>query len=93
VSDPRMELKKAQDYTVGQTTMGLESTTTQMMWMGEGLIGYRKILDPDDIERSLLTVTPEDIQRCACHCLHHSRLGVAVVGPVHDTDEVRGWLG
>ena len=89
----RTELKKAQDYTVGQTTMGLESTTTQMMWMGEGLIGYRKILDPDDIERSLLTVTPEDIQRCACHCLHHSRLGVAVVGPVHDTDEVRGWLG
>jgi predicted Zn-dependent peptidase len=89
----RTELKKAQDYTIGQTTMGLESTTTQMMWMGEGLIGYNKILDPDDIERSLLNVTPEDIQRCACHCLHHSRLGVAVVGPVHDTDEVRGWLG
>ena len=49
----RTELKKAQDYTIGQTTMGLESTTTQMMWMGEGLIGYGKVLDPDDIERSV----------------------------------------
>ena len=30
----RSELKKAQDYAVGQTLMGLESTTNQAMWMG-----------------------------------------------------------
>ena len=89
----RAELKKAQDYTIGQTAMGLESTTNQMMWMGESLVGYRKILDPSEIERSILAVTADEVQRCACHCLNHSRLGIALVGPVHDTEEVRSWLG
>ena len=40
----RIELKKARDYTIGQTLIGLESTTNQMMWMGESLLGYGKIL-------------------------------------------------
>ena len=89
----RTELKKAQDYTIGQTALGLESTTNQMMWMGESLVGYRKILDPAEIEHSILAVTPDEVQRCACYCLNHSRLSIALVGPVHDTEEVRGWLG
>lgn len=86
------ELRKAQDYTIGQTCMGLESTTNQMMWMGESLLGYGKILDPAEVERSLAAVTAEQVQRCACHCLKKGRLGVAVVGPVHDAEEVRAWL-
>ncbi|MEO8352441.1 MAG: pitrilysin family protein [Chthoniobacteraceae bacterium] len=87
------ELQKAKDYTIGQTCMGLESTSNQMMWMGESIIGYGKILDPQEVEVSLGRVTPAEIQRCACHCLNHSRLGVAVVGPVHDAEQIRGWLG
>ena len=88
----RDELKKAQDYTIGQTFMGLESTTNQMMWMGESIIGYGKILDPSEIEERICEVTPADVQAVACHCLHKGRLGVAVVGPVKDADEVRAWL-
>lgn len=87
------ELKKAQDYTIGQTLMGLESTTNQMIWMGESLLGYDKILDPAEIERKLCAVTREDIQRVACYCLNKGRLGVAVVGPVKDTAQLQGWLG
>jgi predicted Zn-dependent peptidase len=88
----KSELKKAQDYTVGQTLMGLESTTNQMMWMGESLLGYGHILDPAEIEEKICEVTAEEVQKVACHCLDRERLGVAVVGPVKDTDEVRGWL-
>ena len=47
----KVELKKAQDYTVGQTFMGLESTSNQMMWMGESLLGYGKVLNPTQIGR------------------------------------------
>jgi len=86
-----VELRKARDYAIGQTSMGLESTTNQIMWMGESLLGYGKILDPTDLEKKVLEVTPEDIQAVACHCLHRGRLGVAVVGPVKQ-EEVTAWL-
>ena len=86
------ELKKAQDYTVGQTFMGLESTTNQMMWMGESILGYDKILDPSEVEAQVCAVTRDDIQQVACYCLNRGRLGVAVVGPVKDREAIKGWL-
>jgi predicted Zn-dependent peptidase len=85
------ELKKARDYAIGQTSMGLESTTNQMMWMGESLLGYGKILDPSELEKKVMAVEPADVQAVACHCLNRGRLGVAVVGPVKQ-DEVTAWL-
>lgn len=88
----KTELKKAQDYTIGQTFMGLESTSNQIMWMGESLLGYGKILDPSEVERKILNVTPQEIQRVACHCLNRVRLGVAVVGPLKDREKITGWL-
>jgi predicted Zn-dependent peptidase len=89
----RDELRKAQDYAIGQTLMGLESTTNQMMWMGESLLGYSKVHNPEEIEQKVFAVTPEDVQRVACHCLNKGRLGLAIVGPVKSADQVRGWLG
>lgn len=88
----RTELKKAQDYTIGQTFMGLESTSNQIIWMGESILGYGRVLCPVEMERKLLAVTPADIQRVACHCLNRARLGVAIVGPVKDEAAVRRWL-
>jgi predicted Zn-dependent peptidase len=89
----RAELKKAQDYTIGQTLMGLESTSNQIMWMGESLLGYREILDPAEIERRVLAVTPEDVQHTACYCLNRVKLGLAVVGPLKDEARIRSWIG
>jgi predicted Zn-dependent peptidase len=86
------ELRQAQDYTVGQTLMGLESTTNQMMWMGESILGYRKILDPKEVESRVMAVTPEQVREVACHCLDRARLGIAVVGPVKDAAQIKGWL-
>jgi predicted Zn-dependent peptidase len=86
------ELRTAKDYTIGQTLMGLESTTNQAMWMGESLLGYGKVLDPDVVHRKLLAVTPEEVRSVACHCLRRGRLGVAIVGPVKDEARVKEWL-
>ncbi len=88
----KVELKKAQDYTIGQTLMGLESTTNQMMWMGESLLGYSKILNPIEIENRICAVTPEEIQAVACQCLRRGQLGVAVVGPADNAEQLRDWL-
>jgi len=88
----KTELKKAQDYTIGQTLMGLESTSNQIMWMGESLLGYDKVLDPCEVERKILNVTPQEIQRVACYCLNKVRLGVAVVGPLKDQQKIAHWV-
>ena len=85
------ELRKARDYAIGQTLMGLESTTNQMMWMGESLLGYAQVQDPGNVEKKVCAVTADDVQRVACYCLSKGRLGVAVVGPVNEA-EVQGWL-
>jgi len=87
----RNELRKAQDYTIGQMLMGLESTTNQMTWMGESLLGYQKVLDPAEIENRLLAVTPEEVRTVAECCLDRSRLTAAVVGPGSDEEKVRRW--
>jgi len=89
----KQELKKAQDYTVGQTLLGLESTTNQMMFMGESILGYRKVLNPSDIEARLMSVTTADVREVACHCMNRGRLGIAVVGPVKNDAEIRRWVG
>jgi predicted Zn-dependent peptidase len=88
----RSELRQAQDYAIGQTLMGLESTTNQMMWMGESLLGFGHILKPDDVERRLMAVTPEDVRHAAHECLDRRALGLAVVGPVDSEKTVHGWL-
>jgi predicted Zn-dependent peptidase len=88
----RAELQKAKDYTIGQTLMGLESTTTQMMWMGESLVAYENVQNPAEVVEKLNAVQPEDIQRCACYCLNRGRLGVAVVGPTKERERIEGWL-
>jgi predicted Zn-dependent peptidase len=64
-----------------------------MMFMGESILGYRRVLDPGDIETKLMAVTPEDVRKVASHCLDRARLGLAVVGPLKNAEEIRGWVG
>lgn len=78
------QLRRAQDYAVGQTCMGLESTSNQMMWMGESILSHGRVLDPEDVEQRLLAVTREEVREVAQTCLNRSRMAVAIVGPVRD---------
>lgn len=86
------ELRKAQDYTIGQTLMGLESTSNQMNWMGESLLGFGKVIDPADVEKHLLSVTAEEIRALAASCLQRGRLSVAVAGPAPDAEKIAEWI-
>lgn len=86
------ELRQAKDYTIGQTLMGLESTTNQMMWMGESILGYGKIVDPAEVERRLLAVTAEEVQAVARECLTPGRMALAIAGDVPAEERIRPWL-
>jgi predicted Zn-dependent peptidase len=86
------ELRKARDYTLGQTLMGLESTSGQMTWMGESLLSFGRVIPPQEVEERLLAVTPEEIRAVAETCLLRSRLGVAVAGPALAEEKIQSWL-
>ena len=59
------ELREARDYALGQMRMGLESTTNQMFFAGESVLGYGRPGNPDKIEEKVHTITAEAITEVA----------------------------
>jgi predicted Zn-dependent peptidase len=88
----RKELRQAQEYTVGQNELALESTTNQIMWMGESLLAYGSVVDPDDVQACFKRVTGDQIQEVANLCFAPQKMGLGVVGPV-DEVKVERWIG
>src|SRR3984885_9913562 len=88
----KKELRQAQEYTIGQNELGLESTTNQIMWMGESLIAYDKVVDPEEVQVKFKEVTAEQIQQVANLCFAPQRMGLGVVGPVEGA-KVERWIG
>jgi predicted Zn-dependent peptidase len=75
------ELRRAKDYAIGQMRLGLESTSNQMMWLGEHLMAYGFIRTPDEIERKLEVVTGDDVQAVAAALFRDRHLNAAVITP------------
>ena len=86
------ELRRAKDYAIGQMKLSLESTTNQMMWVGEHLLGYGEIHDPQEIIRQVESVTPEDVSREAKEIFSSGNLNLALVGPITDRKAVESLL-
>ena len=82
VPPPAGEFRRARDYVLGQIDLSLESTENQMMWMGEQLLGYGKILSPTEIKRRLSEVTPAAVRSVARDFFRSERLNLALVSPL-----------
>jgi len=76
------ELRRARDYVIGQIELGLESTESQMNWLGEQLLGYGRILPPAQVKRRLSKVTADDIRAVARDFFQPERLNLALVSPL-----------
>ena len=87
----KKELRQAQEYTIGQNELGLESTTNQIMWMGESLIAYDKVVDPEEVQAKFKEGTSEQIQQVANLCFAPQRMGLGVVGPV-ESFKIERWI-
>ena len=86
--------REAKDYLIGQHRLGLESTTNQMMWLGESVLGHGRIVPPDQAEAGFAAITPADIQAAAQRCLRNAFRAVVAVGPLEVTgDDLLGWFG
>jgi predicted Zn-dependent peptidase len=82
------ELRRAKEYTCGQIHLNLESTDNQMMWLGEGLLGHNRVINPDKLIHQVEQVTAEEIRSAAKLLVHDERLNVAVVSPTADLGEI-----
>ena len=76
------ELRDARDYLIGQIDLGLESTENQMMWLGDQLIGYGKIIPPSTIKKCLSEVRATQIRHVAVEFLRPERMNLALVSPL-----------
>jgi predicted Zn-dependent peptidase len=76
------EVRRARDYLIGQIDLSLESTESQMMWLGEQILGYRRIVGATEIKERLSKVKPSDIRAVARDFLRPDRMNLALVSPI-----------
>ncbi len=82
------ELRRAKDYAIGQLQLGLETTSSQMMWVGENLMGYGTFTQPAHVVQRLEKVTAEEIRELARKVLRRKAVSVAMIVPA-DAEEHR----
>ncbi|HKQ37293.1 MAG TPA: pitrilysin family protein [Verrucomicrobiae bacterium] len=83
------EMRRTRDFLLGQIDLSLESTENQMMWLGDQLIGYGKIIAPTEIKKRLTRVQPSEVRRVAQAFFRPERLSAAVVSPLKNSAFLR----
>jgi len=78
---PGPELQRAKDYAIGQMRLSLESTGSQMMWIGENIMGYDRVTQPEKVISQLQKTTAEQIQKMANQVFRSNRVSVAIIAP------------
>lgn len=86
------ELQRARDYVLGQLDLSLEGTENQMMWLGEQILGYGKIIPVKSIKRNLEKVRPADIRAVAKAFIKPENFNLALVSPLKNDRELRPLL-
>ncbi len=76
------ELKRAKDFVIGQLRLGLENTSSQMMWLGSHLLSHGRFIDPDEAIAKVQAVGADDILELAQTYFCRSCLSVAAVTPM-----------
>jgi predicted Zn-dependent peptidase len=87
------ELKRAKDYLLGTFRLGLEGTGSQMMFIGESLLNYGRVVRPEETIAGIQAVTAEDVRRVAADVFEPSRLTLALVVPAAQPQDESAWLG
>ena len=75
------EMRRAKDYVTGQIRLSLESTSHQMMWLGDNILAHGAYISPDDVIERVEKVTADEVLELANTVLNPDMLSLAVVGP------------
>jgi predicted Zn-dependent peptidase len=86
---PEEEVTKAQDFSVGNFRLGLESTMALAQRAGESLLMNGEIEAIEDVVDAINAVTPADIQKVAQRLFKPGGFSMAVVGPGGDAERLQ----
>jgi predicted Zn-dependent peptidase len=75
------EFRRAQEYTVGQIRLGLESTSARMLWAGESLLNLGRVISPEEVVDGIENATAEELRALAEELFNPHRLSLALVVP------------
>ncbi len=77
----RAEMRRSQQYCIGQNRIALDSATQQNCWMAESLMAFGRVVEVEEVERALLAVTGAEVQSAASAWLDFKSAAAALVGP------------
>ncbi|OVE75954.1 hypothetical protein BVX97_02835 [bacterium E08(2017)] len=83
------ELKRAKDYVVGQLRLSVESTSNQMISMGDNIISHGRFIPREEIIKNVESVTADDVQRLARTIFRKTRTSLALIVPELDRGDER----
>ena len=84
-------MKEAKAYAIGQSQIALESTSSQMTWVGESIMAHGRLIDPADSQARLEAVSCEEIRQVANELFDPERLVMAAVGPAGIEQNLAAW--
>jgi predicted Zn-dependent peptidase len=85
----RGELRRAQDYAIGQIELGLENTENHMMWLGEQIVTSGHLLSVDRVKGELARVDAAAIRDAAREFFRLERCALAAVSPLRSDRRLR----
>lgn len=86
------ELKRAKDYLLGTFRLGLEGSGNQMMFLGESMLNYGRVVNPEETIIGIKAVTPDDVRRVAEDIFETSHMTLALVVPRAQPQSEDDWL-
>lgn len=83
------ELGRAKEYAKGQFLLGMESTSSRMMWIGDRIMVHGNVPEVKDVLKRIDSVTPEGIRRVSEKIFSGSSANLAMIGKVGASDRNR----
>jgi len=81
----RDEFRLAQEHLKGNLTLSLESTSNRMIRLGRNEFALGRDVSPEEVERRIDAVTPDEVQELASDLLADENLGLCVIGPLDES--------
>ncbi len=87
------EIERAKEYVIGQFLLGLESSSNQMIWAGESLLGFGSVKSPEVVVKAIEAVKVAEIVQLSKAILKRDRLNLVAVAEELPEKEIRRVIG
>ncbi len=81
------ELKRTKEFLLGQLLLGLEDSSSYMLWLGSQQMTEGKIKTLKEIKSKINKVSREDVRRIAQTLFQKDNLNFALIGPLKNKED------